>query len=227
MTDGDAHAWVEVYVDGFGWFPVEFTVPDTGAASAGYGDFINALGRLFRPTDMPDAGKDDSTDISTPEFDPAGFLNLKGTPAFVIFIWILVLLMLIPVFKRCYFMLVKYFRQWRSYRKGDYSSSVIFRYENAASRLRRIFRDNRPGLVANTLGLAHEVLNCTVTPGSSIRSRIDERLILKMRKRITEVLDSNNTSLDELCLMTQECFYSDKKPDKQTADLLIRFYKAI
>ncbi|MCR5602783.1 MAG: transglutaminase-like domain-containing protein [Lachnospiraceae bacterium] len=262
ITDGDAHAWVEVYIRGFGWFPVEFTVPDTGEASAGYGDFLSALGRFFRPDEMPDPS-DQSTDIETPDIDPASFLNLGGTPAFMIFVWILVLLMLIPLFKRAYKAFIRYNRQRRSYKNGDYSPSVVYRYERASAKLRRLLSDDRPGLVSNTFLLIAGILrghtgainmvsgvqdtsdrpvygsdlvpdSMTSKPNrhslrglSVIKKHLTEKAMLKIRRHITESVDKENTNLDALCLMTQECFYSNKKPDKQTADLLIRFYKAI
>ena len=230
VTDGDAHAWVEVYVQGFGWFPVEFTVPDTGAASAGYGDFLNALGRFFRPDEVPDASEQ-STDIETPDIDPAGLLNLGETPAFMIFVWIIVILMLSPLFKRAYKMFILFNRQRRSYLKGDYAPSVVYRYERASAKLRRLLRDERPELVANTFGLIDDILRNPEDAVSTASVRLNtsdhKKSLLKIRKRIMEYTGKEGIGLDALCLMTQECFYSNKKPDKQTADLLIRFYKTI
>ena len=217
-------------MQGFGWFPVEFTVPDTGAASAGYGDFLNALGRFFRPDEVPDASEQ-STDIETPDIDPAGLLNLGETPAFMIFVWIIVIPMLIPLFKHAYNMFILFNRQRRSYLKGDYAPSVVYRYERASAKLRRLLRDERPELVANTFGLIDDILRNPEDTVSTASVRLNtsdhKKSLLKIRKRIMEYAGKENIGLDALCLMTQECFYSDKKPDKQTADLLIRFYKTI
>ena len=42
----DAHAWVEVYYDGFGWIPVEFTVADQEGSEEG-GTFWDRFGGFF------------------------------------------------------------------------------------------------------------------------------------------------------------------------------------
>lgn len=43
----DAHAWVEVYFDGFGWVPVEFTVADSDGLSEEGGSFWDRFGGFF------------------------------------------------------------------------------------------------------------------------------------------------------------------------------------
>ncbi len=45
-NDSNAHAWVEVYFDGFGWIPVEFTVADEEESEEG-GSFWSRIGFNF------------------------------------------------------------------------------------------------------------------------------------------------------------------------------------
>ena len=71
VKDYNAHAWVEVYIDGCGWFPVEFT-PSAGIVNANemvgnmgdISDGVNADGEptptaaLPEPTDVPEENAD-------------------------------------------------------------------------------------------------------------------------------------------------------------------------
>lgn len=43
VKDYNAHAWVEVYIDGFGWIPVEFTI------GSGMEDVVDAIGGIDQP----------------------------------------------------------------------------------------------------------------------------------------------------------------------------------
>lgn len=64
LTDASAHAWVEVYEEGFGWVPVEFTVSDM--ESGDYASFWSDFSSLFggstgsdntNNTDLAERGK--------------------------------------------------------------------------------------------------------------------------------------------------------------------------
>lgn len=62
VRDYNAHAWVEVYFDGFGWIPVEFT------AASGMGDMINDINDINRYAHH--AAEDTLTPTPTPTKDP-------------------------------------------------------------------------------------------------------------------------------------------------------------
>lgn len=58
VTDARGHAWVEIYIDGFGWYPVEFT--------SGYGNVRTAV-----PTETAvSEAESELTEITETEFDP-------------------------------------------------------------------------------------------------------------------------------------------------------------
>lgn len=48
LTDANAHAWVEVFFEGFGWVPVEFTVGQNDSAAPGkLEELLNSLGKSY------------------------------------------------------------------------------------------------------------------------------------------------------------------------------------
>ena len=47
VTDGNAHSWIEVYQEGFGWIPVEVTPPSTGTDYTDTSDFWQVFSGLF------------------------------------------------------------------------------------------------------------------------------------------------------------------------------------
>ncbi len=58
ITDARGHAWVEIYIDGFGWYPVEFT--------SGYGNIRTAI-----PTETIPVSEETETELSAEETETA------------------------------------------------------------------------------------------------------------------------------------------------------------
>lgn len=82
LTDADAHAWVEVYFEGFGWIPIEFTV---GAFSDDSSlGMTNMLGALYSPSSSNNSALNsvnsagDNITTSITKFFNRGVSNFSG-----------------------------------------------------------------------------------------------------------------------------------------------------
>lgn len=213
VTDGDAHAWAEVYIKGFGWFPVEFTVPAVDDGRTSYSDFLSALGRLFAPSgDIDDEDSTDGTDENGDDSTPGHRAwRLKGSPVFIVFILMLSVLILIPFIRKAYFLCREYVLQKKRYKAGDYPGPVAYRYRIATRRLGKILKEPAVHTVNENFALINILLSDQSRTGS----------------RLSSILASHNMSADDIRLLTLSCFYSEKKISRSEADLLIKFFKAI
>ena len=221
VTDGDAHAWIEIYISGFGWFPVDLTVPATDDGRTSYGDFLSALSRLFAPAQDAEAADDDADDSTDASSSSERIrFRIKGSPVFISFIAVLVILLLISPAKKFIFMLREYIIQKRSYRNGDYSASVAYRYRTAAKKLGKLNGSSVNDSV-------NENFNILIRFISDQRTDSKHHGNSAAYSKIRSFTESNNITLNDLRLLTLSCFYSDKKISKPEADLLIKFYKLI
>jgi hypothetical protein len=234
VTDADAHAWVEVYIHDFGWFPVEFTVPDYGGEDNSYSDFMNSLTRLFRPMDIGESDAGTDSGLNAPSFNAKSFLNLKNTPAFAVFVWILIVLLLIPIVKRSVKLYSESRVRARARARGDHLPTLIYAYRKASDRLRKMYHVHEPDRIERTYELMKNVLighypvmPTNMTPVSVIRRSIVRFRVRRMGKRMSSYLNKKNISLNELRDLTQLYIYSTQKPSKKEADALICFYKSI
>ncbi len=145
VTDGSSHAWVEIYLDGYGWIPYEMTPP-------AFGDTIDEAGimsifsGLFTPVQRLAAGADNIADgagnFDFPAFSFLSSMNFVTKP---------LLILLVAVFTIILFMLLRHpihqrYLLFRALQQNDYSAAVILSYRNFVRRLRKkhLIADRHP-----------------------------------------------------------------------------------
>ena len=211
VSDGNAHAWTEVYVCGFGWIPVDFTVPATEDSIPSYAEFLSSLTRLFGPGVTED--ENDTADSSDTAQDPgiSKVFRFKNNSVIIVFLAILLVLMLIPVAKALVRNLLLYLKYRQAYLAGDHAEMVSHYYRKAVKHLSLKYIIKTSGMVDDTF----DALENMLTKNNEASARIAGFLTL------------NGTDLGSLRLLTLSCFYSDKKLGRPDADLLIKFFKHI
>ena len=211
VSDGDAHAWVEVFIDGFGWIPVDLTVPDTGRTGTSYADFLTSLSRLLDPAYIPEGSESDDDSNAIQNFDPSSFFNLNGFSAFNIFTGLILLLMLLPLLRWLIKVGMDLMRRKRSYKAGEYAPYVSYYYKRACKRLAKRYSVKVSSLTEDNFILISRLIASGSKGGS----------------KLTDLMEEKSTDLNSLLLLTQTCFYGDKKISRPEADLLIKFYRSI
>lgn len=127
VTDGDAHAWVEVFVDGFGWMPVEVTPPSQDDEETTYGDFLSALSGLFGTGESTSQG---NTEGYTPEYNNIfSSLRFQNSPVMGAFLGLLAAGLTAPLLILILRKLKAYIIRRQAYHKGMYDICIAYEYQ--------------------------------------------------------------------------------------------------
>lgn len=127
VTDAMAHAWVEVYIDGFGWKIVEVT--PSGSEDGEMGDFWSVFSNMFGGQNEGEAYE-----------DQGGFGGLNPGK----YIWILYLFAVIAIIPAVVMLSGRLVTQGRRYRRlhqKDLRERVIAVYADICDRIRRYHPD--------------------------------------------------------------------------------------
>lgn len=199
INDGDAHAWVEIFVDGFGWIPIEVTPPSDDTEEPTYGDFLSALTGLL-------AGDSEGTPVggenNQPEYNYLfRTLQFQSSPIVSVFILILAFALCSPLIVAGIRKLKAYILLKRDYSKGIYDSTIAYAYVRLHKRLKKNY------------------------PQDSLILPEDTLRVLKALLKDYEPARWNNYTLEELIALTEKSCFCEKQLPKETANLLIAFYR--
>lgn len=207
VTDGEAHAWVEVFVDGFGWMPVEVTPPSQDVEETTYGDFLSALTGLFGAENG--AAQNNVNDINA-EYDGLfSSLQFRNSPIIGVFFLLLLTGLLLPLLVAAFRKLRADRKRSKAYRIGNYDICIAYEYQ----RLHRLLSRKFPGV---PLTLPENTANLL------------EKIFYTMPKTApADFADKKEHTIREIITLTEKSCFSEKQVSKETADLLIAFYKTV
>lgn len=207
VTDGEAHAWVEVFIDGFGWMPVEVTPPSTDNEETTYGDFLSALTGLFGTENG--AGQNNGNDINAGYNDFFSPLQFGNSPVIRVFFLILLAGLLFPPVLAAFRKVQASAKRKKAYKNGNYDICVAYEYRRLHRLLCKKFPKTPPVLPEDTAELLEKLFAAvpkTAPAGFSGRKE---------------------HTVTEMIYLTEKSCFSEKQVSKETADLLIAFYKTL
>lgn len=199
INDGDAHAWVEVFVDGFGWIPVDATPPSQDDVETTYSDFLSALSGLFDANTAPSNNEEVNTDFN----NPFSSLQFQNSPVIILFLALLALALLLPALLKFIRSLLACIKRRQAYKRGQYDICIAYAYQKYC----RILRKKYP---RENLKLPEYVGNFT------------DRLLSGSMGN-TEI----KMSASELTDLTQKACFDKKQLPKEAADQIISAYKIL
>lgn len=199
INDGDAHAWVEIFVDGFGWIPIEVTPPSQDEEETTYSDFLAALSGLFGTDTGTIQGTGDNT---TADYeDLFSSLRFQNSTIIGVFSLFLIIALACPFMYRLFQNLSGRYQRRLAYQRGDFDICLSHEYR----RLHRRLQKKHPEV---SLVLPSDV------------GRLLQKLLPDFSPDAWE-----GYSIADLISLTEKGCFSGKQIPKETADLLIAFYR--
>ncbi|MDE6742728.1 MAG: transglutaminase-like domain-containing protein [Lachnospiraceae bacterium] len=178
VTDGSSHAWIEIYLDGYGWIPYEMTPP-------AFGDTIDEVGimaifsGLFTPVQRLAAGADNLTEgagnFDFPAFSFMSSIDFVTKPLLIL----LAAVCLIILFGILRSPIRQQYLLSRALRQKDYSTAVILSYQKFVRRLQKklLIADQHPVIRDVGTFLKQTVANDAKGSDAGIRPSIDSSFI--------------------------------------------------
>ncbi len=137
LTDGSAHAWVEIYLDGYGWIPFDTTPPSDDAPIPANWNLINLFSGLFTTTNRNTGNNDTIAAPQLPGGDNSSFsaffksISFLLKPLGILFAALAVFILSFPLIR----LLREEYRIFRYCKNRDYSKALLIYYRRFIKKL--------------------------------------------------------------------------------------------
>ncbi|MCR5251521.1 MAG: transglutaminase-like domain-containing protein [Lachnospiraceae bacterium] len=144
VTDGSAHAWIEIWLDGYGWIPYEMTPPSSEEPMVNL-DLFSLFSGIFN-TRPRNVGNTTTTTTTTTTNNGSllsglGSLSFLLRPLAILSAALVLFLVSFSIFRA----LREEWRLLMALHSGDYASSLLIRYRRFVRKMRsrgRLMQDN-------------------------------------------------------------------------------------
>ena len=179
ITDGQAHAWVEIYLDGYGWIPYEFTPPSSEEDTINL-DFMSIFSGLFMTADANQNSNTTEADVNESQA-PNYRISFNDSFGFLLKPFFILLSVLLAVY------LILYFRkdaaQYIAWRKNlklkNYAKAIQYEYKRFLYKFYRFLPQAESNLPPRQVA---DILYCHLSAANSLsRNNIDEFINLLER----------------------------------------------
>ena len=136
VTDGSAHAWTEIYIDGFGWIPFDFTPPSDDEMAANF-TFATLFAGMFM--DISDGEQQNAGGpnggVNSDFIDTLRY-HLNNTLGFIIIplVSTFIIIVLVIILRECLPLLIQDIKISRNISKGLYNEALTIRYQRFTKR---------------------------------------------------------------------------------------------
>ena len=150
VTDGSAHAWIEIYLDGYGWIPFEMTPPAFGDTISQSG-LASLFSGLFTPVQrLPETsgGNGNAGGFDLPSLSWISSIDFIAWPLLLLCSFLAVILIFVffrqPIhlqYSRC-----------RALQQKEYSKVVLFTYCSFVRKLKKAGKISQPHPLIRDIG---------------------------------------------------------------------------